>query len=165
MDDMENGRRATDNQRFERLEANYTNLAQAVHDLDARMQIVNLEQSHTRELFTARLNTQDKVLEVEADKSTKILAALDELIREPEKTPAGKALMSAVQSIVTRVETEAREQTSRADGIATDVKKLNEWQQRAEGALLFAKFIGWTTLAAIVMAAAKGFYELGKAIT
>lgn len=145
----EDGRRKEDHERFLRLEQNYGELIVEVNALKNKVTAVEGEQRHMRELFDERFQTQNKVLDHLTDMVRGVVANVELLIRDPDKTPAGRALSTAVAAV-------------NAGNTQLDIRVdvLEKALTRIDGVWLVLKYVGWAGLVGIIGLALRGLLAM-----
>ena len=145
MDDGAFHRRAEDrdrelNARLETLERRYQDLEKAVTGLDATVNLLKVEQKHAGELFDARLRGIEKGQELHTSKLDGLAALITTMASDPDKSPAGKALVAHIADV-----------EGRCAAQAATIEELTKWQTRIDGAFLLVKFTGWSGLIALIV--------------
>ncbi len=164
-EDVAGGRRASDNRRFEKLEQNYADLHRSVLHLESEVALVKAAQAHIKEIFEARFATVEKMLEHSTEKTARILDIVNQWIGEPEKTPAGRTLLAAVQNVATSATAIEARVTASAAELRAELTALTAWKNQADGAISIIRWVGWGAIAMALLAAARGVWEFAKLVT
>lgn len=135
-------RRHDDDPLYERL----TRLELQVGTLETKVNTLSLEQKHMLDLFGARFSTIEKQQELALSELRALGTMLSTMASEPDKSPAGRALLRAIQDFEYGAEERQR-----------GLVHLKEWQHRVDGVLNLLKWMGLPGLAAFVWVALRVF--------
>lgn len=133
------------NGRLDSMEREHQLLRVQVTALESKLNIVQLEQTHLKDLFDARLKVIEKAMEMQLAETKAISVAIQAMGSDPDRTPAGRIIQAEIKSIFASLD-ETKETINSHIKIHTDLK---DWQTRVDSILSVLKWIGAGGLTAL----------------
>jgi hypothetical protein len=121
-------------------------LEQSFASLEAQFSLIKLSQTHTDESLKDKFRIIEKSQERHEEKLDEVKSMIQIMATEPDKSPAGRVLLSAIREI---------DERSVRDEARTDA--LEKYRDQAEGALYLFK---WLTASGVVSAIIIGIIAL-----
>lgn len=110
-------------------------------DLDRRVQSLELEQKHLREVIGLRFDSMEKTMQLVSVKVEKLMADITLAMADPQQSAAGRAMLQDMSDLRGRVDGHHR--------------RLNDTQadlDRAKGAIAMLKMLGVSSLGTAAIA-------------
>lgn len=129
------------------MEHEHRTLNVTVSDLKNAVAIVALEQTHLKELFTARVESLEKSYVLLGQKIDGLSRDITNMASDAERSPAGRVLRGQIAIVQATTD----EHTDKLESFAKLHADLFKWQDRVDGVLLLLKWVGGAGLAAMVI--------------
>ena len=126
------------NDRLDNMERDHRALVTQVTALESKLNIVQLEQSHLKDLFDARLKVIEKQLEHQLSETKAIAQGIQRMGDSAQNTPAGRAM----QGELAQVRATQDEQGDTLKAHAAVHETLKDWQKAVDGVLIIMKWVG-----------------------
>lgn len=126
------------NDRLDAMEHDHQQLRHQVTAIDARINIVQLEQTHLKDLFDARLKVIERTMEMQLTEIKSIGLNISKMGDSPDGTPMGRTMLTEVHQV-----------RATCDEHHDTLTSLKDWQTRVDGVLVILKWIGAGGLVAL----------------
>jgi DNA-binding ferritin-like protein (Dps family) len=155
-EDVEHHRRSEDrdkliHERLTTIEKEYRALATTVNKLEQTVTIVQLEQTHFKEMMTAHLRLVEESNKQQLTKLELIGRDIQQMGSDVDKTPVARQLDTRLTNVVASID-ECNDRINKHESLHTLYK---EWQDSVKGIIVLLKWIGFGSLIAIGIAAIK----------
>jgi hypothetical protein len=134
--------------RLDQMEKEYQALVHTVTTLEHSITVVKIEQSHLKDLVSARLSVIEKSQELQMAKMDQIGNNIIAMGGDPDKTPAGRTILNLLATQAHTVD----DHSSRLADHNEVHRAIQQWQDRVDGVLYTLKWLGAGGLAALVLA-------------
>jgi len=136
------------NQRLDQLERESRDLSVKVTSIEGSMRTVTLEQSHLKELLTARLLLIERTQEIGNGKIDTLSQNITLMASDVDKSPMGRSLRDGNRVL----EANMSEQNDKMEALERDLRERKLWQDRVDTVIGILKWIGAGGLVALLLA-------------
>lgn len=133
------------NDRLDVMEKDHRSLVGQVSSLQSDMALVKAEQTHIKELFTARLLLIERSNELQLTRLDQISKDINTMGSDSDKTPMGRQLGSFIRAVQATVD-EQGEKLEQHSRVHADLIK---WQNSVETVINFIKWVGFIGIVTI----------------
>jgi uncharacterized coiled-coil protein SlyX len=142
--------------RLDHLEQESTANGKAIAAVQQDLSLLKVDAQHLKELFASRLSTIETGQALQLAKIEALSERITAMASEPEKTPAGRALITLIETVDGRV----KETIAELDRHNIRHEELERWRSNIDGVIFFGKWLGVVGISAMLAGLLKIFGKL-----